>query len=304
MRAIVKAGSGPALQEVAEPRIQQPDDVLVRVSMAGMCRTDLAAAAGRIPCPDQRILGHEFTGVVVAKGDSVIHVDAGMRVSVFPILNPLAPGDPCPRGDYIEMLGIHQDGAFSELVRVPARNVYAIPDRISDMAGAFLEPVAACLAVTRGRIDRQEKGLVLGRNRIAALTTRILECHGFSDVSLWDPTEDAGNRPEPSSFDFIVETILDDSSLGEMVRLLRPGGHILVKSRCFETASFIPYPFLTKEISIQFLYYGAFNEAMTLIADDRIEIDDLFGSVYSLVDFQAAFREADESEARKTFLSP
>ena len=48
-----------------------PGEVLIRVVAAGVCRTDLYAARGRLPVRDQVILGHEFSGVVDAVGPGV-----------------------------------------------------------------------------------------------------------------------------------------------------------------------------------------------------------------------------------------
>lgn len=70
MRALLKEGGSVRLARVPEPVIAAGDDVLVRVAFAGVCRTDLLVAEGRLPSRDPIVLGHELSGVVAAAGPS------------------------------------------------------------------------------------------------------------------------------------------------------------------------------------------------------------------------------------------
>src|SRR5262245_45934173 len=64
MQAVVKRGREVRLAEVPCPVLTQPDDVLLRVLAAGVCRTDVGIAEGTLPSADPVVLGHEFAGVV------------------------------------------------------------------------------------------------------------------------------------------------------------------------------------------------------------------------------------------------
>ena len=81
MQAIVKCGSSVAVRSVPVPIVRAADDVVIRVAVAGVCRTDLYVAAGRLPCPDPLILGHEFAGTVHAVGSAVTAVTPGQPVA-------------------------------------------------------------------------------------------------------------------------------------------------------------------------------------------------------------------------------
>ena len=59
MKAVVRSAAGPALRAVPRPAAGA-GEVVVRVAAAGVCRTDLYVADGRIPAGDGRVLGHEF----------------------------------------------------------------------------------------------------------------------------------------------------------------------------------------------------------------------------------------------------
>src|SRR4051794_13045275 len=86
MRALVKEGGSVRLARVPEPTLAADDDVIVRVAFAGICRTDLLVASGRLPSRDPIVLGHELSGVVVARGPAARHLREGDRVTVAPLL--------------------------------------------------------------------------------------------------------------------------------------------------------------------------------------------------------------------------
>src|SRR5262249_21566407 len=116
MRALVKRGSRLELCEVPVPSING-DEVLVRVAVAGLCRTDRQVARGQIPAADPLILGHEFAGTVEAVGWNVWGVRPGQRVAVRPVFGCGACAV-CQGGDEINcpkrtMLGVEHDGAFA-----------------------------------------------------------------------------------------------------------------------------------------------------------------------------------------------
>ena len=174
MKAIVKNAGAVSLGIIENPTVERDDDVVVRVRSAGLCRTDVYVADGVIRTRDPLVLGHEFSGVVEAVGASVSRAKAGDRVAVFPVIACGACRE-CRSGranlcQRTSMLGLESDGAFAELVKIPERAVYPMPDALPFRHGAYAEPVAASLAVLKSGIRPEEKGLVYGDNRIAELT--------------------------------------------------------------------------------------------------------------------------------------
>ncbi|MGW4802719.1 zinc-binding dehydrogenase [Kitasatospora sp. NPDC004272] len=125
MRAVVYVDPGRvAVTTVADPRIEQPTDVLVRVTHAAVCGSDLLFVEGRFYAPEQRC-GHEFTGVVEETGSAVTRLRRGDAV-----VAPFAWADgscrhclaglftSCPAGG-VWGLGPGSDGGQGEAVRVP-----------------------------------------------------------------------------------------------------------------------------------------------------------------------------------------
>ena len=131
-------GKRPSVDEVAEPRISGPLDVIVRIGGAGLCRTDLHIVEGqwqekthvRLPY----ILGHENAGWVHAVGSAVEHVAMGDTVIVHPLIScgfcrHCRAGDDmhCSRGAFP---GIDTDGGFAELLKTGARSVVKLDPKV------------------------------------------------------------------------------------------------------------------------------------------------------------------------------
>src|SRR5580658_6195625 len=144
MNALLKAGASLQVAAVPRPTVTRPDDVIIQVALAGVCRTDVYVARGLLPCSDPLILGHELAGHVVATGTAAAHLAPGTAVTVAPLwacgrCGGCAQHRAClaPR-----MLGVHHHGAFAEFLRAPAAAVYRVPAGLSLRLAAYAEPLA------------------------------------------------------------------------------------------------------------------------------------------------------------------
>ncbi len=284
MQAIIADHGTVALRNVPAPRAQGPDDVVVEVALAGVCRTDLHVAEGRIRCPEPRILGHEFAGRVVETGPAVQGLLRGDRVAVMPAI----PCDDCPDArcpDY-RLLGVALDGAFAERVRVPARAVHPLPAGLDWRAGAYAEPVAATLAILDAGLHPADRILVHGTGRFATLAATVLRLHGF-------PRVEAGDGDGP--FDAVVET----SSTGIALHAVRPGGTVVLKSRPPEPVALDLLTATRKALTLRAVNYGSFEAALALLP--RLPLDELLGAEHPLEAFADVFARARDGEARKLF---
>jgi len=152
MKAIVKASQDAGSLEVKELPIPEPGpgEVLVKMKAAGICFSDFMILTnkykGRVPVPIPMIMGHEGAGEVADVGKGVGHVKAGDKVG----LNPLWGCGQCVHclNGYPNMcmdwrhLGITCDGTFAEYRVVPAFIACRLPDSISPVDAAFLEPIS------------------------------------------------------------------------------------------------------------------------------------------------------------------
>ena len=159
------------VQELPEPLLQSPDDVLVRVHAVGLNRLDLWVAEG-LPGANYRfphIVGSDGAGTVVEVGSAVTGLRPGQRV----MINPTFGCGSCPRclqGEdnlcgQLQVLGEHRPGTAAELLVVPAVNLAPVPQTMPwPPAAAFsLATLTAWrMLTTRGRIQNGETVLIWG----------------------------------------------------------------------------------------------------------------------------------------------
>jgi L-iditol 2-dehydrogenase len=89
-----------------------------------------------------------------------------------------------------------------------------------------------------------------------------------------------------------------------MVRLVRPHGRIVLKSREHRPVHVCLRDLLPKEPVIEAVHYGNFATAVRLLADGTLRIDDLIGPCYPLKNYRQALDEASRAETSKVFLLP
>ena len=162
------------VETVPLPSPPAPGWVQVKVEWCGICGSDLHEyLAGPIFIPviaphpltgkqGSVILGHEFTGKVVAVGEGVTDVKVGDMVAPDACQH-CGECQPCREGRYnvcekLAFTGLHNDGAFASLVNVPAELCYVLPEGVSAEAGAVMEPLATGFKAVR------MAGSILGLN--------------------------------------------------------------------------------------------------------------------------------------------
>ncbi len=306
MRALVKGKNSVAVKELPHPVLRGESDVLICVQLAGLCRTDVFVSEGKIACKDDVVLGHEFSGIVEEAGANASGFKPGDRVTVMPVIpcgtcafctsqNP----DKCQN---TSMLGIDHDGAFAEYVSVPASAVYKLPNGVSFRQGAYSEPVAASLSVIKAGIRPDQKGLIYGNNRFGNLIKRILAAYDIKNVAIYDPA--AQEKPAENAFDFAIETLATDETMEALFAAVKPGGKVVLKSRKHEPVGINFNTAVRKEITLVAVNYGDFKEAIDLMADGRLQVDDLLGETYALEDFAKVFENAKTHESAKVFFKP
>lgn len=303
MRAVVKQGRSVRVCRVPVPE-PGPGEVLIRVEVAGVCRTDVFVARGKLACADPVILGHEFAGVVAAGGPGDHGFAPGDQVVVMPAIPcgaclRCAGGMPecCPHHQF---LGVGRHGAFAEYIAVPAQVVHHLPQALSFREGAYAEPVCASLAVLKASIQPGERGLIYGDNRIAELTKRVLSTAGFPAVE--KHRMDSSVLLETDAYDFVIETQPIARAFDEMIRVLRPGGRLILKSRPPAPVAIDLAAALRKEVVFEAVSYVPFSESLEFLT--RHDLADLLGEPRPLDDFADVFAIDDVGENLKSFLSP
>jgi (R,R)-butanediol dehydrogenase / meso-butanediol dehydrogenase / diacetyl reductase len=185
------------VDDVPEPHAAAAE-VVLEVAWCGICGTDLheyltgptiitrephPATGGRLPMT----VGHELSGRVVEVGPGVDHLREGERVVVDPCIACGAcwycrTGETV-RCDRIAYVGMHRDGGMARYVAVPANLVHALPDAVSDEAGALIEPLTVGMrAVRRSGLRAGDCAAVVGAGPIGLLTLAVARAAGAGEV--------------------------------------------------------------------------------------------------------------------------
>ncbi|MEU6602560.1 2,3-butanediol dehydrogenase [Streptomyces flaveolus] len=235
------------IEKVPEPPAPGPRDVRIRPFLCGICGTDLHEyAAGPIVIPTEphplsgaaapQILGHEFAGEVLEVGSEVTAARPGDRVTVMPLvycghcyfcrrgLNHLCPQMACTGLSW-------PGGGIAEQVVVPDYQVTRIPDAVSDVQGAMIEPAAvAAYGVDRTGLRAGDSILITGAGPIGALSALYAHAAGASQVIVSEP-----NAKRRQLLDALgVATVLDPTSVDvpEAVRDLTGGIGVDTAAEC------------------------------------------------------------------------
>ncbi len=192
------------VEEVARPGAPRPDEVVVEPLYCGICGTDLHEyMVGAIVTPTKphpltgvtnpQILGHEFSARIIEVGTDVTTVKVGDRVSIMPAI-VCGKCDPCRtgRGHLCELFACTglsaETGGLGEIAVLKEYQVAKLPDSISDIAGAVVEPAAvAAYGVDRLNMKGGDVVLVTGAGPIGALSALYASAIGASQVIISEP---------------------------------------------------------------------------------------------------------------------
>ncbi|MDX6568453.1 MAG: alcohol dehydrogenase [Gaiellales bacterium] len=189
MKALVYHGPGErAWEDVPDPVIEQPTDIVVRIESSTICGTDLHILKGDVPAVKPgTILGHEAVGTVTAIGEAVSTLAVGDRVLVSCITS-------CGRCRFCKesryglctggggwIFGHLIDGLQAEYARVPFADtsVYKVPDELSDEDVLFLAdilPTAYEVGVLNGGVRPGDTVAIVGAGPVglaAVLTAKL-----------------------------------------------------------------------------------------------------------------------------------
>ena len=342
MKALRKtqAAKGLAIETVPVPGIG-PTDVLVRVKAASICGTDLHIygwdrwSQGRIKPPVT--LGHEFCGVVERVGEEITAVKAGDFVSAEMHVN-CGHCHQCRLGEAhicqnLKIIGIDQDGAFAEFVKIPASNIWKLDPAIPERYGAILDPLGnAVHTVLAGPIAGQTV-LVTGCGPIGLMAIAVAKACGSSTVFATEMNEQRRAMAKTMGADVVINPAAEDSvarilketngtgvdALLEMsgnptaiqqgFKSLRAGGRASLLGIPTENVPLdLVNDVIFKGATVQGIYgrrmYETWVQMTALLKAGRLNLEPLFGETAKLENFEGAFAKLQGGLAGKILLFP
>jgi len=289
-----------------------PDEALVRVHLAGICRTDLEICRGYLGF--RGTPGHEWVGEVVAAADAALR---GARV-VGEINFGCGTCDRCRGGlarhcPTRRVQGIvGADGAFAELMVVPAAVLHRIPDELPDRLAVFTEPVAAAFEILEQLGDVGGVcALVLGDGKLGLLVGQVLAAagarvrvtgHHAEKLAVAERLGLETGPPDPGA-DLVVDASGSPGALREALALVRPRGTVVLKTTVAEEHRLDLAMAVVNEVTIVGSRCGPFMPALASLAGG-VQVAPLIDAVYPLADAVDAFAHAARPGALKVLVAP
>lgn len=304
-----------------EVRLPDPGEVLVRVTVTGLCRTDLKIIrSGHRDLILPRIPGEEVVGVVAAVGKGVKGIKTGERVYVYPgqwcgeCHACLSGAENLCRA--MKIMGFHRDGGFAGYVTVPAQSIIPLPDALSDEVAVFAEPLSCCLnALELARVAPGDRLGIWGAGPAGFLLARGAAAKG-AVPTLIDPDSRRAalggglTRPPKEHFDVCIVAVGNADAYVEALKSLAPRGRLVL---------FSGLPKDGGEIAVDFnmIHYleqtvvGAYGccfrhgeEALSLLASGSLTVSDMITHRMPLAELSTALDLVAGRECMKVHLYP
>ena len=325
MKALCFEGNKLKLADSAVPR--RAGEALVRMTMAGICNTDVEIARGYADF--RGALGHEFVGVVE---ESPERSQIGRRV-VGEINVGCGQCDLCRSNDPRHCpdrtaLGIRgRDGAFAEYLSLPPQNLLTVPDVVSDRQAVFTEPLAAALEILdQVEVRASHRVAVIGDGKLGQLISRViartgcdLTLIGKHDAKL-EIAARAGVKTaklgaagivlcsevattKSPGFDFVVEASGAPGGMELALDLIRPRGAIILKSTFRGAVRLDTSRIVVNEVSVIGSRCGRFETALRLLESGVVDVESLIAREYPLAEGVEAMAEAQRPGTLKVLLT-
>ena len=320
--------------EEREKPVPKEGEVLVKVEYVGICGSDLhyyeSGRIGNFIVEPPFVLGHEAGGTVVEVGSGVTHLKAGDRVALEPG-KTCGHCEHCKAGKYnlcedvIFFATPPVDGVFQEYVAHEAGLCFKLPDNVSTLEGALVEPLSVGLhAAMQGGAHIGQTAVVTGAGCIGIVSLLALKAMGVSRVIVVDVIEKRLQKAKELGADYVINGKEQDT-VAEIKRLTEGKGcdlsietagtqitasQLIQASKKGATIVFVGYSAsgemtlpigmaLDKELTFKtvFRYRNIYPMAIEAIAAGKIRIKDIVTDYFELDDIQHAMDACVENKA-------
>ena len=333
MKVAVMNGIGKMGFEERPIPVPKDDEVLVKLEYVGICGSDLhyyeSGAIGDYVVKPPFVLGHEPGGIIVEVGKNVTHLRPGDRVA-------LEPGKTCGHCEFCKTGRYNLcpdvvffatppvDGVFQEYVAHEAALCFKLPDNVSTLEGALIEPLAVGFhAALQGDAHLGQTAVVMGSGCIGLVSMMALKARGVSRVFVVDVmekrlqkamelgadgvingrSEDVLQKMEELTdgrgADLIIETAGSEITASQAIRIAKKGAVIVLVGYSRTGEMTLPMSLaLDKELTFKtvFRYRNIYPLAIDAVASGKVNLK---GIVTDIFPFSCVQEAMDASVSRK-----
>ena len=325
MKTAVMLGIGEmGFEERDIPQVKD-DEVLVKLEYVGICGSDLhyyeTGAIGDYVVEPPFVLGHEPGGTVVEVGKNVTHLKAGDRVA-------LEPGKTCGHCEFCKTGRYNLcpdvvffatppvDGVFQEYVAHEADLCFKLPNNVSTLEGALIEPLAVGFhAAIQGDAHLGQKAVVMGAGCIGLVSMMALKARGVSEVYVVDIMEKRLKKALELGADgvingaeenveqkirqitdgrgvgLVIETAGTEITTRQAISIAKKGSNIVLVGYSKSGEMTLPMSLvLDKELTFKtvFRYRHIYPMAIEAVAQGKVNLKGIVTDIFDLDDVQKA----------------
>jgi alcohol dehydrogenase len=310
VKAVIFDGQLRLVKDYPEPELK-PGWAVIRVTQAGICRTDLELTKGYMGF--HGVLGHEFVGVVV-RCDDASWIGARVVGEINVACHDCAM---CRQGmerhcPNRAVLGIaNLNGCFAEFCALPAENLRRVPDSISDIRAVFVEPVSAAFQIlNQVTVSEGDRCIVLGDGKLGILCAWALATVSMSVTIVGHHPNKLGAAPwravrpvlateRLEAADLVVDATGSPEGFARAVDLCRPRGTLVLKSTVAAKLSVNLAPLVVNEITVVGSRCGRFADGLGALLNHDFPLEHLIKGQYPLDEAEAGFAHAARPDALK-----
>lgn len=325
MKVAVMLGTGKMGFEERDIPKAKDDEVLVKLEYVGICGSDLhyyeTGAIGDYVVEPPFVLGHEPGGTVVEVGKNVKHLKVGDGVA-------LEPGKTCGHCEFCKTGRYNLcpdvvffatppvDGVFQEYVAHEADLCYKLPDNVSTLEGALIEPLAVGFhAAIQGDAHLGQRAVVMGAGCIGLVSMMALKARGVSEVYVVDimekrlekalelgatgvingAEEDVLERvkelTDGAGMDLVIETAGTEITTRQAIHMAKKGSNIVLVGYSKSGEMTLPMSLvLDKELTFKtvFRYRHIYPMAIDAVAAGKVNLKGIVTDVFGLDEVQKA----------------
>jgi NAD+-dependent secondary alcohol dehydrogenase Adh1 len=334
MRAVRVIGYHQPLRmdDVPQPEVSGPHDVVVKIGGAGVCRTDLHILEGQWAEKSQvqlpYTIGHENAGWVAAVGSAVTHVAEGDKVILHPLVT-CGLCRACRSGDDVhcensQFPGIDTDGGYAEYLKTSARSVVRIDDSLepADVAALADAGLTAYHAVAKAarRLRPGFRCVMIGAGGLGHIGIQVLKALSPAELIVVDRNPAAVELAESIGADHgvvadgsqveqvqqltgghgaevVIDFVGEGGSTTEGLAMTRRAGDYLVVGYG-ENVDVPTIDLISAEINVLGNLVGSYNDLVDLMALAAQSKVTLHTAKYALDDFQSAIDDLDAGRVR------
>lgn len=325
MKVAVMLGIGKmGFEERDIPKVKE-NEVLVKLEYVGICGSDLhyyeTGAIGDYVVEPPFVLGHEPGGTVVEVGKNVKNLKVGDRVA-------LEPGKTCGHCEFCKTGRYNLcpdvvffatppvDGVFQEYVAHEAALCFKLPDNVSTLEGALIEPLAVGFhAAIQGDAHLGQRAVVMGAGCIGLVSMMALKARGVSEVYVVDimekrldkalelgatgvingakedVLEKVNELTDGAGMDLVIETAGTEITTRQAIHMAKKGSNIVLVGYSKSGEMTLPMSLvLDKELTFKtvFRYRHIYPIAIDAVAAGKVNLKGIVTDIFGLDEAQKA----------------